>query len=49
MRPIPGAPRTELLVAWRPDNSSPALRGFLELERNVGVRRAKRSRRARLV
>lgn len=36
-RPIVGAPRTELLVAWRSDDASPVLRDFLEVVRDVGV------------
>jgi len=36
-RPIVGSPRTELLVAWRPHDTSPVLRDFLEVVRDVGV------------
>jgi DNA-binding transcriptional LysR family regulator len=45
VRPIQGSPTTELLVAWRRDSSSPALRSFLEVVRKVGVHRAKRPKR----
>jgi DNA-binding transcriptional LysR family regulator len=45
VRPIQGSPTTELLVAWRRENASPALRSFLELVRKVGVRRGKRPAR----
>jgi DNA-binding transcriptional LysR family regulator len=36
-RPIVGAPKTQLLVAWRPDDTSPVLRDFLAVLREVGV------------
>jgi DNA-binding transcriptional LysR family regulator len=42
-RPIVGAPRTELLVAWRPGDASPVLRDFLEVVRDVGVGDPERS------
>ncbi len=37
LRPIAGSPMTELLVAWRPENESPALREFVSIVRKVGV------------
>jgi DNA-binding transcriptional LysR family regulator len=36
-RPIIGAPKTSLLVAWRPDDTSPVLRDFLAVLKDVGV------------
>jgi DNA-binding transcriptional LysR family regulator len=39
-RSILGAPETELRVAWRPDDTSPVLRDFLDVLRVVGVRTA---------
>jgi DNA-binding transcriptional LysR family regulator len=36
-RPIVGAPKTALLVAWRPDDASPVLRDFLAVLKDVGV------------
>jgi DNA-binding transcriptional LysR family regulator len=46
LRPIVGSPRADLLVAWRSDDRSPALRDFIELVRQIGVRRGRRSRPA---
>lgn len=37
LRPIVGAPSTDLLVAWRADDASPTLRQFLSFVRRVGV------------
>ncbi len=37
-RPIEGAPQTDLLVAWRPDDGSPIVRDFLDVLGEVGVR-----------
>jgi DNA-binding transcriptional LysR family regulator len=37
-RPIMGDPTTDLLMAWRADDASPALREFIALVRSVGVR-----------
>jgi DNA-binding transcriptional LysR family regulator len=48
-RSITGAPQTELRVAWRPDDTSPVLRDFLDVLREVGVRRARRARPAEKV
>ena len=45
-RAITGAPQTELRVAWRPADTSPVLRDFLDVLREVGVRRARRVRPA---
>ena len=45
-RPIVGQPRTDLLVAWRPDNTTPNLRDFLEVLREVGVAAGARGRAA---
>lgn len=36
-RPISDAPPTELFVAWRPGDSSPVLRDFLDVVREVGM------------
>jgi DNA-binding transcriptional LysR family regulator len=42
-RPIVGAPRTDVLVAWRPDDTSPVLRDFLDVLREVGLATVSRS------
>jgi DNA-binding transcriptional LysR family regulator len=46
-RPIVGQPRTDLLVAWRPDDTSPILRDFLEVLKEVGVATGSRAKPAR--
>lgn len=46
-RPIVGQPRSDLLVAWRPDDTSPILRDFLEVLKEVGVATGARARAAR--
>jgi DNA-binding transcriptional LysR family regulator len=45
-RPIAGDPRTDLLIVWRLDDSSPVLRDFLGVVDDVGVRVKRRARRA---
>jgi DNA-binding transcriptional LysR family regulator len=45
-RRIEGAPRTDLLVAWRPGDASPVLRDFLDVVRDVGVQERTRARPA---
>lgn len=40
-RPIVGAPRADLLAAWRPDERSPIVRDFLDTVARVGVGRRK--------
>jgi DNA-binding transcriptional LysR family regulator len=46
-RSIVGAPTTDLRVAWRPDDTSPVLRDFLDVLREVGVQRVRRARPAK--
>src|SRR5262249_10800419 len=46
-RPLAGVPPTELFVAWRSGDSSPVLRDFLEIVREVGMRGRARKARAR--
>ncbi|WP_437726281.1 LysR substrate-binding domain-containing protein [Sorangium sp. So ce861] len=41
LRPIVGAPVTDLLVAWRADDASPTLGRFLSFVRRVGVSKSK--------
>jgi DNA-binding transcriptional LysR family regulator len=43
-RPLVGSPRADLLVAWRPDETSPVVRDFLETVERVGIRRRSRPR-----
>jgi DNA-binding transcriptional LysR family regulator len=43
-RPLVGSPRADLLVAWRPDESSPVVRDFLETVERVGIRRRSQRR-----
>jgi DNA-binding transcriptional LysR family regulator len=45
-RPIVGAPRTDVLVAWRPDDASPVLRDFLDVLREVGLAATSRGKGA---
>jgi DNA-binding transcriptional LysR family regulator len=47
IRAIVGAPSTDLHVAWRADDASPALREFLSFVRSVGVSDARGERRKR--
>ena len=37
-RPIKGSPTSELLLTWRTNDTSPALREFLAFVRTIGVR-----------
>lgn len=46
-RTLAGAHRTELLVVWRPDDTSPVLRDFLEVVRNVRMLEKPTSGRSR--
>jgi DNA-binding transcriptional LysR family regulator len=46
-RAIEGAPTSELLAAWRPDDTSPVLRDFLEVLGQVGVQGAGLGARSR--
>jgi DNA-binding transcriptional LysR family regulator len=46
-RAIEGAPTTDLLAAWRPDDDSPVLRDFLDVLGEVGVRGQARAKSAR--
>lgn len=46
LRPIVGSPSTDLLVAWRTDDASPALLEFLAIVRSIGVHKSRRARRA---
>lgn len=48
-RPIVGDPRTDLLVAWRPDDPSPILRDFLDVLGEVGVPASSRGRPPRSI
>lgn len=41
-RPLVGSPRSDLLVAWRPDGLSPVVRDFLETLERVGIPRRAR-------
>lgn len=41
LRPLVGGPTTELLIAWVKGNSSPLLRGFLDVAQAFALRRAK--------
>ncbi|WP_437945783.1 LysR substrate-binding domain-containing protein [Sorangium sp. So ce296] len=41
LRPIVGAPVTDLLLAWRADDASPTLGQFLSFVRRVGVSKSK--------
>ncbi|AUX29857.1 MULTISPECIES: LysR substrate-binding domain-containing protein [Sorangium] len=43
LRPIVGAPVTDLLLAWRADDASPTLGQFLSFVRRVGVSKSKPS------
>lgn len=43
LRPLIGAPVSELFIAWRPSDLSPSCQQFVELVRRIGVRRARRS------
>jgi DNA-binding transcriptional LysR family regulator len=45
LRPIVGSPSTDLLVAWRTADASPALKEFLAFVRRVGVRKPRSARR----
>ena len=47
LRPIIGSPTTELLIAWRAGDTSPALHQFVELVRRLGVHQSARRKRAR--
>ncbi|APR76093.1 LysR family transcriptional regulator YnfL [Minicystis rosea] len=42
-RPLAGVPPAELFVAWRPDDTSPVLRDFLDTVAEVGVHGRRRS------
>ena len=44
LRPIIGSPTTELRVAWRSGDASPAVARFIETVRKVGVKRGRRPR-----
>jgi len=44
-RPLAGSPRTDLFVAWRPNDGSLVLRDFLDVVDRIGVRRASTRRR----
>jgi DNA-binding transcriptional LysR family regulator len=43
LRPLSGAPVSELFIAWRLSDLSPSRRQFVELVRRIGVRHARRS------
>jgi DNA-binding transcriptional LysR family regulator len=45
LRPIVGSPMTDLLIAWRADDTSPALAELLSFVRRVGVHKASGARR----
>lgn len=47
LRPIVGEPTTDLLIAWREGDESPAVKGFLSFVRRVGMRKPRGERRAR--
>jgi DNA-binding transcriptional LysR family regulator len=47
IRPIVGSPSTDLRIAWRADDASPALREFLAFVRTVGVSDARGGKRKR--
>jgi DNA-binding transcriptional LysR family regulator len=47
LRPLIGAPVSELFIAWRPSDLSPSRHQFVELVRRIGVRKARRAPHAR--
>lgn len=47
LRPLLGAPVSELFIAWRPSDLSPSCQQFVQLVRRIGVRKARRAPRAR--
>jgi DNA-binding transcriptional LysR family regulator len=44
LRPIIGSPTTELRLAWRSGDTSPAVARFIDTVRRVGVKRGRRTR-----